>query len=194
MIIGAVNIPRGIGARIREKRHPSVIEKLIHDKPQRVNVHRIVIGLSPKDFRRHVGDRADSSHCLCHMYRIHPLRCAKITHLVIPEPVYKQVRRLDITMDNTLFLTVHQRPADVRAQLPDLPDGGQRSLPVPSRQDFLQALEQFHPHQKSARLSRSPVSKVFYTDNIRCSAQRLHDLDLAAKRIRDIGLVFIQAA
>ena len=127
------------------------------------------------------------------MHRLHPLRCAKISNLVISEPVHEQIRRLDVTVDDAPLLAVHQSPANVLAQLRYLPDGRQGALAVPSRQDFLQALEQLHSNQKGARLAYPPVSKIFYTDDIRGPAKCLHDLDLAAQRFRDIGTALVPA-
>ena len=90
-------------------------------------------------------------------------------------------------MDDTFFLTVHQCGTDIPAQFAYLPDGEKGRVPGSARHDFRKTGEQFHPYEKRADRTISLESKIFYSDYIGGSAQCLHDLNFAAKGIRNIA-------
>ena len=106
------------------------------------------------------------------------------------ELIHEQIFRLDIPVDDAFFLTVHQCGTDIPAQSAYLQDGGQGTVSASPRQDFLKAGEQFHPHEETAGRTFPLERIIFYSHNIRCSAEGLHDLNLTKKRFRDITLTY----
>ena len=51
------------------------------------------------------------------MHRIQTFGNAEISHLEVPEFIYKEIGRFEVPVDNTLFLTIHQCRTDVPANL-----------------------------------------------------------------------------
>ena len=120
---------------------------------------------------------------------------AKIPHLVIPESVDEQIRRLDISVDDIILLAIIERRADVDAQFTDLRHAHKGLLGlIPASQhlfrlpeDILEAFQKLHADEKPGKAAAAGILQViavFYGNDVRRSAQNLHNPDLRENGFR----------
>ena len=120
--LGPFPAGRGDGLGVgRVKRHPVVVQQLVHHKAQRVNVHIAGVLFTPEDLRGHIvhGARTGGSAG----GRAGDARHAEIAQLEVLGLRDEDVGGLDVAVDDVVPLANFQRLAQVHAQLDDLAAG-----------------------------------------------------------------------
>ena len=110
---------------------------------------------------------------------------AEIAYLVVAEIIYEQICRFDVTVDDPLLFTAHQRRADIPADLQHLRDGKRLPVPLPFRQQLPEAGEQLHPHKQHGGRCVFFQVVVINRNNIGSTLEGFHDLDHRSKSFRD---------
>ena len=120
--LGKGRLPLAVGDRLRRLRQEGqavVVQQPVEHYAQRVDVHAEAVLASPVDLRSHVAVRTllgQTGHGA-----LNGPGNAEVPQLEIPVVGDEDILRLDVPVDDVVFLAQLQRPAHVDAQADDIP-------------------------------------------------------------------------
>ena len=116
-----------------------MISQLIKNDPERINIRPAVVFFSLIHLRRHIGKSTLLRKAGCTAVQF-PGN-TEIPQLEFPESGYKNILRLDISVDDILLLAVFQSPAEISTKLNDV-----FLCQLPSLAEFQKTGKILHPY------------------------------------------------